>query len=117
MTTTIAINAASTTTSPHTHHNNDMTTTITTTLSPEPPPLYPQHPTTSPTPQDKQLLELICTKHYNRTHLQLRVVVLVLGSFLQLYSNHLWPLLKPSSLSSSSLLADSAWPCPPWAPT
>ncbi|CAI9786472.1 unnamed protein product [Fraxinus pennsylvanica] len=65
------------------------------------------------TAQDEQLWELICTKHYNRTPLQLRVVVLALGGFRRLYSRHLWPLLKPSSSSTSSPPAVSAWPCLP----
>ncbi|KAL2538042.1 F-box protein GID2-like [Forsythia ovata] len=68
------------------------------------------------TAHDERLWELICTKHYNRTPLQLRVVVLALGGFRRLYSSHLWPLLKPSSSSSSSPPAVSAWPCLPTVP-
>ncbi|KAL2512708.1 F-box protein GID2 [Abeliophyllum distichum] len=69
------------------------------------------------TAHDERLWELICTKHYNRTPLQLRVVVLALGGFRRLYSSHLWPLLKPSSSSSSSSPpAVSAWPCLPPVP-
>lgn len=63
------------------------------------------------TAHDDRLWELICTKHYNRTPLQLRTVVLALGGFRRLYSSYLWPLLKPSSSSSSSPPTVSAWPC------
>ncbi|XP_022876143.1 F-box protein GID2-like [Olea europaea var. sylvestris] len=70
------------------------------------------------TAQDERLWELICTKHYNSTPLQLRVVVLALGGFRRLYSSHLWPLLRQSSSSSSSSSPSSvsAWPCLPPAP-
>ncbi|CAA2998778.1 F-box GID2 [Olea europaea subsp. europaea] len=68
------------------------------------------------TAQDERLWELICTKHYNSTPLQLRVVVLALGGFRRLYSSHLWPLLRQSSSSSSSTSSVSAWPCLPPAP-
>lgn len=71
------------------------------------------------TAQDERLWELICTRHYHRSPLQLRAVVSALGGFRRLYSSHLWPLLKPSSSSSSSATAPPAvsnWPCLPPAP-
>ncbi|CDP01257.1 unnamed protein product [Coffea canephora] len=66
--------------------------------------------------QDERLWELICTEHYAKNPLQLRSVVLALGGFRRLYSLYLWPLLKPSSSSSSSRPVSSAWPCLPPAP-
>ncbi|KAK6138850.1 hypothetical protein DH2020_027403 [Rehmannia glutinosa] len=68
------------------------------------------------TAHDERLWELICTKHYHRSPMQLRAVVLALGGFRRLYSSHLWPLLKPAAPSSSVPPAVSAWPCLPLAP-
>ncbi|GFQ00539.1 F-box protein gid2 [Phtheirospermum japonicum] len=69
------------------------------------------------TAHDERLWELICTKHYHRSPIQLRAVVLALGGFRRLYSSHLWPLLKPAAPSSSSAPpAVSVWPCLPPAP-
>ncbi|KZV56198.1 hypothetical protein F511_13802 [Dorcoceras hygrometricum] len=65
------------------------------------------------TAQDERIWELICTRHYHRSPIQLRAVVLALGGFRQLYSSHLWPLLKPSS---SNPPVTSMWPCLPLAP-
>ncbi|XP_073046508.1 F-box protein GID2-like [Primulina eburnea] len=65
------------------------------------------------TAQDERIWELICTRHYHRSPIQLRAVVLALGGFRQLYSSHLWPLLKPSSSTSP---VTSSWPCIPLAP-
>ncbi|KAG8377488.1 hypothetical protein BUALT_Bualt08G0038100 [Buddleja alternifolia] len=66
------------------------------------------------TAHDERLWELICTRHYHRSPMQLRAVVLALGGFRRLYSSHLWPLLKPAS--SSAAPAVSTWPCLPLAP-
>ncbi|KAL0325507.1 UNVERIFIED_CONTAM: F-box protein GID2 [Sesamum radiatum] len=68
------------------------------------------------TAHDERLWELICTKHYHRSPIQLRAVVLALGGFRRLYSSHLWPLLKPTSSTSSAPAAVSTWPCLPLAP-
>ncbi|KAL7116979.1 hypothetical protein ACP275_03G041600 [Erythranthe tilingii] len=74
------------------------------------------------TAHDERLWELICTRHYHRSPMQLRAVVLALGGFRRLYSSHLWPLLKPSPSSASSSSSSaappavSAWPCLPPAP-
>ncbi|KAK6157719.1 hypothetical protein DH2020_011967 [Rehmannia glutinosa] len=54
------------------------------------------------TAHDEQLWELICMKHYHRSPMQLRAIVLALGGFRRLYSSHLWPLLKPAAPSSSA---------------
>ncbi|PIM99207.1 hypothetical protein CDL12_28299 [Handroanthus impetiginosus] len=69
------------------------------------------------TAHDEGLWELICTRHYHRSPMQLRAVVLALGGFRRLYSSHLWPLLKPASPSSSAPPAVSTWPCLPPAPS
>ncbi|GER34630.1 F-box family protein [Striga asiatica] len=68
------------------------------------------------TAQDDRLWELICTRHYHRSPMQLRAVVLALGGFRRLYSTHLWPLLKPAAPSPSAPPASSAWPGLPPAP-
>ncbi|KAI3465306.1 hypothetical protein Pfo_021969 [Paulownia fortunei] len=68
------------------------------------------------TAHDERLWELICTRHYHRSPMQLRAVVLALGGFRRLYSSHLWPLLKPASSSPSAPPAVSTWPCLPPTP-
>lgn len=65
------------------------------------------------TAHDERIWELICTRHYHSSPMQLRAVVSRLGGFRRLFSSHLWPLLKPSSSTPPTV---SSWPCIPPTP-
>lgn len=66
--------------------------------------------------QDEKLWENICLRHWANIgcgHHQLRSVVLALGGFRRLYAICIWPLLNPSSSSSSSSAFNSQTLLPP----
>ncbi|EPS61052.1 hypothetical protein M569_13749, partial [Genlisea aurea] len=80
------------------------------------------------TANDERIWELICTRRCPHAPTQLRSVVSALGGFRQLYSSHLWPLLKkppspppPPSPSSSAPPSSFSWrslpPPPPPGPS
>lgn len=68
------------------------------------------------TAHDERLWEMICTRHGANIGcgtVQLRSVVLALGGFRRLYALYLWPLLKCSSLTTSSSAAEISSPVVP----